>query len=500
MITCSGHYGLPKRVTADAYVLFLFADRSMNDHTIQRIAPDIGDLLETLRKTGQFSGKRDEVMHLLAAQGQFLLVGLGDRMSLSVEQLRRAAAQAVGAAGKVKTLGLYCLLEEQLAMSPVLSFDDMVEALLEGSLLRSYAYTEFVSGKGKEKLPKTEEIKVITADEGYQTRMKKAVTRSRIIAEAVEYTRNLVNSPPNALYPQRFAKLASDLGKQLSIKTTVLDQNKISSLKMAGLLAVNKGSTQQPFFIIMEYNEKRKTKPWVLVGKGITFDSGGLSIKPASAMEDMKTDMGGAAAVLGVMMAAARLKLPQRIIGLIPVTDNMVGSEAMCPGDVLTMANGTTVEVLNTDAEGRLILADALIYAQRYAPAGIIDLATLTGACVVALASHATGMMGTDDETMHALAEAGERTYERVWQLPLFEEYSSMLESDVADIKNIAGRWGGAITAAAFLKHFVGTTPWVHLDIAGTASLERANHYQPKGGTGVGVRLLVEFFSKQMSK
>ena len=212
-------------------------------------------------------------------------------------------------------------------------------------------------------------------------------------------------------------------------------------------------------------------------------------------MEDMKTDMGGAATVLAVMHVVAKLKLPIRLIALIPATDNMTGGDALCPGDIITMSNGKTVEVKNTDAEGRLLLADALVYAQRFKPAGIIDIATLTGACVVALGSHATGMMGTDQNMMNGLEEAGEKSFERVWQLPLFEEYEEMMKGEISDLKNIAGRWGGASTAGAFLKQFVGEYPWVHLDIAGTATLEKERGYVPKGGTGVGVRLLTEYLS-----
>ncbi len=208
-------------------------------------------------------------------------------------------------------------------------------------------------------------------------------------------------------------------------------------------------------------------------------------------------DMHGAATVLGTMYAVAKLKLPIRLVALIPVTDNMTGGAAFCPGDILTISDGTTVEVKNTDAEGRLILADALVYAQRFKPAAIIDVATLTGAVVVALGSHATGMMGNDTELMEGLKKAGEQTFERVWELPLFEEYKKMLKSDVADMTNLGGKWGGASTAAAFLQHFVGEVPWAHLDIAGTAMLDSASDYQPKGGTGVGVRLLTAFLRTQ---
>jgi leucyl aminopeptidase len=231
----------------------------------------------------------------------------------------------------------------------------------------------------------------------------------------------------------------------------------------------------------------------VLVGKGVTFDSGGISIKPAAGMSEMKMDMAGAAAVIGTFEAAARLKLPCTLVGLIPAVENMPGGRALKPGDIIRHLNRKTSEVDNTDAEGRLILADALAYAERFSPAAVIDLATLTGACVVALGHAATGMMGNDDDVMAALTKAGQKTYERVWQLPLFDEYDRLIKSDVADVKNVGGRWAGAITAAMFLKRFVGKYPWVHLDIAGTAMLEEATEYSPRGASGIGVRLLIEF-------
>ncbi len=276
----------------------------------------------------------------------------------------------------------------------------------------------------------------------------------------------------------------------------MLDESEIQELKMGGLLGVAQGSNKPPRFIIMEYSPRVESAPTVvLVGKGVTFDAGGISIKPAANMAEMKMDMSGAAAVIGTCKAVASLKLPVKLIGLVPATENLLGGSALKPGDVLTHLNGKTSEVDNTDAEGRLILADALAYADRYAPDVIIDLATLTGACVVALGHHATGMMGNDQSTMDKLRASGERTYERVWQLPLFEEYEKQIKSDIADVKNVGGRWAGAITAALFLKHFVGSYKWVHLDIAGTAIMEEAGEYIPKGGSGVGVRLLTDFLT-----
>ncbi len=498
MVKCTGHYGTAERIATNIHALLLFEDPALAQAAVKRIAPKLVDIVASLRQSEQFTGKADQSFLIATPEGQFLLVGLGAPAALNAERLRRAAAQAARKATGVPLVALYCPLEESIKKIHAISFEDCVTAMAEGALLAIYKYDAFLGGHKEAKKSKITEIKLITADEGFQSRMKNSIHHALIIAEAVEFARNLVNAPANVVTPETLAKEAVAIGKKLLIKTVVLNRTEITANKMGGLLSVNRGSDHEPRFIIMEYNDKkRRLNPWVLVGKGVTFDSGGLSIKPAASMEDMKTDMGGAAAVLGTILAAAKLKLPVRIVGLIPITDNMIGGSAMCPGDIITMSDNTTVEVLNTDAEGRLILADALVYAQRFKPAGIIDLATLTGACVVALASHATGMMGTDTEMMDALRAAGEQTFERVWELPLFEEYSKMLESDVADMKNIAGRWGAASTAAAFLKHFAGSTPWVHLDIAGTASIEKATDYNPKGGTGAGVRLLVEFLSRQ---
>jgi leucyl aminopeptidase len=263
---------------------------------------------------------------------------------------------------------------------------------------------------------------------------------------------------------------------------------------MGGLIGVSQGSDKPPRFIVMEYNGAKKRVPTVaLVGNGVTFDSGGISIKPAGNMAEIKMDMSGAAAVIGTLQTAARLKLPVHIIGLVPATENLLGGSSLKPGDILRHYNGKTSEVDNTDAEGRLILADVLAYAARYKPDVVIDLATLTGACVVALGHFATGMLGNDQQMMDRLKESGERTYERVWQLPMFDEYEKLIKSDIADVKNVGGRWAGAITAAMFLRKFIGDYKWVHLDIAGTAIIEESSDYIPKGGSGVGIRLLTDF-------
>jgi leucyl aminopeptidase len=296
--------------------------------------------------------------------------------------------------------------------------------------------------------------------------------------------------------PETLAASARKSGRRSGFGVRILNEKRIRALHMGGLAGVAAGSHRPPRFIIMEYRGRgARGKPVVLVGKGVTFDSGGISIKPSAGMAEMKMDMSGAAAVIGTMQAAAQLKLPRHLIGLVPATENLPGGSALKPGDILRHLNGMTSEIDNTDAEGRLILADALSYASRYDPALVIDLATLTGAVVVALGHVTTGMMGTDRKAMAALEEAGERTFERVWELPLYQEYEKLIRSDVADVKNTGGRWAGAITAALFLKKFTGTFPWVHLDIAGTAIIEEASDYIPRGGSGVGVRLLIDFLS-----
>jgi leucyl aminopeptidase len=295
------------------------------------------------------------------------------------------------------------------------------------------------------------------------------------------------------------AHQAMELGQRAGLKVKVWEKQQLIEEGFGGILAVGGGSANDPRFIVMEYGEAAgdhaEGKPTIcLVGKGLTFDSGGLSLKPADAMETMKSDMGGAAAVFGALQAVAELKLPLHVVGLVSSAENMPSATAYRPGDVIKTLSGKTVEVLNTDAEGRIILADALFYAQRYNPAAIIELSTLTGAVIIALGAHATGMMGTDQALMDKITQAGEASGERVWPLPLWDEYHDMIKSEIADIKNIGGRAAGSITAGAFLAAFVGDYPFVHLDIAGTAWVDRpAKPYETHGGTGVGVRLLAEY-------
>jgi len=316
------------------------------------------------------------------------------------------------------------------------------------------------------------------------------------VAEATNIARTLVNEPVSFLDAEEIANQIKILSKDANFKVDVLNKKKIESLKMGGLLAVNKGSFTPPTFSILEYKSENavNTKPIVFVGKGIVYDTGGLSLKPtAGSMDSMKSDMGGAAAVIGAFYAIAKNKLPVHVIGLIPATDNRPGNQAYTPGDVVNMYDGTTVEVLNTDAEGRMILADALSYAKKYDPELVVDLATLTGAALVAVGPLAIASMGTaKGGNYKRLIESGNNVFERLASLPFWEEYAELIKSDIADLKNIGGRDAGSITAGKFLEHFT-DYPWLHLDIAGPAFLDAKSSYRPKGGTGVGVRLLYNF-------
>jgi leucyl aminopeptidase len=453
--------------------------------------------IEAALKAGNFDGdkKNELTIYSVGTHRVVFFIGVGDKSQLTNEQIRRAAAVAIKAARSAKAKSVIISTLESTVEQ--LSDYETVHSIVEGVKLGYYRFDKYLTQK-KEKM----EIEtVMVALENVDTTIgKKAARDAEILCEAVYLTRDLSNAPANEVYPEVLAQTASDMAKKYHVQARILDERQIRKLKMGGLLAVNSGSARPPRFITLEYKGNSKSRDWyAIVGKGITFDSGGISIKPSAGMGEMKMDMAGAAAVIGTMQAVAALKLPVNVVGIAPSTENLPSGSAYKPGDVVTTMSGITIEVDNTDAEGRIILSDGLYYAQRYRPKAIIDLATLTGAVVVALGMHATGMFGTSEEVMAQLKDAGEKTYERVWQMPIFEEYEKQIKSDIADVKNVGGRWAGAITAALFLKKFVGDYPWVHLDIAGTAMLEEATDYSPKGGSGVGVRLLTQFFKQVAS-
>lgn len=364
----------------------------------------------------------------------------------------------------------------------------LVRAIAEIPILSNYQYLRLKTQKEHNTL---QNVYWVTENREYAHELKIAEN----VAKATCIARDLVNDPPNLLNSVILSQKALELGNQFGFRVEVFEKARIESLKMGGLLNVNRGSKTPPTFTMMEWKPEhpRNDHPIILVGKGITFDTGGLSLKPFDAMSTMKCDMAGAAAVLATFCAAASNQLPYHIIGLIPSTDNRPGEDAYTPNDVITMYDGTTVEVLNTDAEGRLILADALAFANQYEPELIIDIATLTGAAVIAVGDMGIAMMSTaNSDVNQQMIQAGYDVHERMVQFPLWEEFKELIKSDIADIKNVGPRSGGAITAAKFLQHFV-KYPWIHLDIAGPAFLNTADSYRGKNGTGVGVRLLYRF-------
>ena len=445
---------------------------------------------------GDFKGKEGETA-LVWTEGKsekrLLLLGLGPVEKLSVESLRRS----FGAAGKLCRAKRWTTLSLLLPKAPEIEEADRVRGICEGLLLTNYQFVKLKSAppEGEEPLfiEKTQLI-------GIPPRQLLDAKRSNAIANCVYKVRDLVNGNADDVTPQYLAKAALEITRDFpQIKTTVFDRKRIEKEGMGLLLAVNRGSSRDPAFIMLEYKGDLKSKDkTVLVGKGITYDTGGLNLKPTGSMETMKCDMAGAATVLGTVLAAAQLGLKANVTAVIPSTENAIGSKSYKPGDVYVGYSGKSVEIDNTDAEGRLVLADALAYAKAHlSPSRMIDVATLTGAIVVALGEETTGLMSNNDPLAQELMRAGEQTFERVWRLPLFEEYKEQLRSDVADIKNSGGRAASAITAGLFLQEFVGDIPWAHLDIAGTAYLSKERRYLPKNATGTGVRLLVEFLENQ---
>ncbi|MEK6477162.1 leucyl aminopeptidase [Catalinimonas sp. 4WD22] len=378
---------------------------------------------------------------------------------------------------------------ENLQLSTTADVQDLLD-ISEGLLLSTYSFDKYKSAAKEKNASVFKELTIIHTD-----LKKKALEEVSNLVDATFYARDLVNEPLISLSAEQLGKSLRKAGKELGFKVEVFGKDKIKALKMGGLLAVNAGSVDPPTFNVLEYKPEKAVnkKPYVLVGKGVTYDTGGLSLKPSNSMMMMKSDMGGAAAVAGAFMAVVKNKLPIHLVGLIPSTDNRPGGNAITPGDVITISDGSTVEVLNTDAEGRLILADALVYAKKYKPELVIDLATLTGAAAMALGKEGIVMMSTADEEMkQQLKLAGNETYERIVEFPLWEEYREYLKSDIADLKNIGGRMAEAITAGMFLKHFT-DYPWIHMDIAGSAFLEAPDVYKGKNGSGAGVRLLYQF-------
>ncbi|MEW6323835.1 MAG: leucyl aminopeptidase [Nitrospirota bacterium] len=502
-IDVTASHGAPAGARAELLVLPCCEDESALPGDAKPLSKTLAPLLADRRNRGEFTGKANQLSladaNGLVAAKRLLFVGLGKRSAVTPERIRQAMGKA---AGLIKGLGvaeaampLFGLGLGKTAGSPA----QAAQAQAEGLLLGLYEFTVYKT-EAKPAVKPLTRATILAQDRRLITVINQALQRAVITSEATQLARDLGNHPSNFATPSRLAELAQELAGELKLRCTIMERAEMERLGMGALVGVARGSQEPPKLIILEYKGGRAAEaPIALVGKTITFDTGGISLKPSENMEQMKDDMSGGAAVLCAIQAAARLKLPLNLVALLPATENMPSGTAQKPGDVVTTLSGLTVEVINTDAEGRLVLADALNYATRFKPRMIVDIATLTGACTVALGKHAIGLMGTAPKLVAALKEAGEATGERVWELPLWEPYYEQIKSQVADLQNVGGRPGGTITAGAFLSKFVGDYPWAHLDIASTAWTDEAKPYAPKGVTGVGVRLLIVFLSRQRS-
>ncbi|SET58497.1 leucyl aminopeptidase [Stigmatella erecta] len=451
-----------------------------------------------------FKAKADQSVsiHTLGrlAADRVLLLGLGSRAKFTPEVLRLAAGRAAKAAQKLKLADLTFVLPG--TEQP----EEAVRAIVEGLLLGAYRFDHYKSTAKEEKAsPRTTTVRLVLPEETQKSpALEQALELGRRVAEATNWARDLVNEPPNVVNPERLAQAAQEAAKESGLKATIGGQRDIERLDMGMFLAVARGSVNEPRLIHVVYTPKNpkdaKRAPLALVGKAITFDSGGLSLKPSDSMIDMKTDMAGSAAVLGAMKVIGALKPPFPVHAFIGACENMPSGNAYRPGDILTSRLGKTVEITNTDAEGRLVLGDILTWACEHKPSAVIDLATLTGACVVALGNYIVGAFGENDATVAAVLEAARAAGEEFWRMPVTDLQKDALRSEVADMKNSGERWGGAINAALFLREFVGTTPWVHLDIAGPSQSPKERGYFNKGATGVGVRSLVEYVRQRTAE
>jgi leucyl aminopeptidase len=428
----------------------------------------------------EFLGRQNEILFIPSIDyiksKRILFIGLGKKDEVSSEKVRQAGGKAVVYLRDkgMKKVVLSAKVIESLKLSPV--------NFIEGALLGLYTFKKY------RKVKNPNEIESITVISKTSKELNNELKTAKSIASSVYFARDLINTPSNDMTPTHLADAALSL-KQKNLSVRVFEKKDAQKLGMGAYLSVTKGSKELPKFIVLKYRGG-KGDPLVLIGKSITFDSGGLSLKPAEGMEKMKYDMAGGAAVLGVIKAVSDLKLRINVFGILPATENLPGGSASKPGDIVSAVNKKTVEIINTDAEGRLIIADAIGYARRLKPRAIIDIATLTGACSIALGNEAIAMMGNNRELINKIIKSADKTYERVWEMPLFEEYKEYLKSDIADIKNSGGKNGSLVTSAYFLYEFTGQVPWVHLDIAGTAWTEKARPYIPKGASGTGVRLL----------
>lgn len=480
------------QIEADAVVVNLFDGITVPGGATGAVDRALGGAISDLIASGETKGKLNEVT-LIHTFGRIpaaraLVVGLGKSEEFTLDRVRQVSGTAAKTLRRVGAKRVATIVHG--AGIAGLDPEASAQAVAEGCILALYTFTRHKKPDPDQR--EVDEIIVVERDAAKLPAMELGVSRGRILAEATCLARDMINEPANYMTPTHMAQIAQEAADDFGLECEILEREQMEELGMGSLLGVAKGSQQPPKLIILRHRGAAPEEaPMAFVGKGITFDTGGISIKPSLNMEEMKTDMSGAAAVISAMRAIAQLQLPINIIGLAPATENMPSGTAVKPGDVLRAMNGKTIEVINTDAEGRLILADALAYACTQGASAIVDLATLTGAIRLALGNAVSGAMTNNQALLDKVIRAGEAAGERIWQLPMYEEYKEQIKSDVADMKNTGGRPAGSITAAKLLEEFVDDIPWVHLDIAATARVEKDQPYTPKGASGVGVRTLV---------
>ena len=478
---------------SDALLLPFFEGQKLSEDA-KKLDAHLNGAISSLFSSKEFSGKENQLSLIRPAGSlktkKILLVGLGKEEKADSETFRSSIGKALlSIRNGTKTVSV------ALPASKKLKPEQLASSASDAFLLSTYSFLKYKSkdnennGEDEKKLQNL----TIICEKSALSSVSKAVSVSGILCNASNFAREIANEPGNVASPSFLAETAKKLAKDNNLKCKIIEKEEMQKLGMNSFISVSKGSVQPPKLIILEHNSEKKTGTIEIVGKGVTFDSGGISLKPGKDMDKMRFDKSGGCAVLGIMKAVSELNLPIHVVGIIPATENMPSGSASKPGDIVKSMSGKTIEILNTDAEGRLILADALSYAQKnFKPTAIIDMATLTGACVVALGDVAAGVMGNDEKLIQKIRRSSEETGEKTWELPLWREYSEKIKGDVADIKNIgpAGGDAGAITAAAFLLEFIEKTPWAHIDIAGTAYDTTTRTYLGKGSTGFGVRLV----------
>ncbi len=479
------------KITTDDLALFetgMLVIPVCEDGNLSR-SPVVGSLIDKARQFREFKGCAGDELMLYSPEGvsasRVLFMGLGKKEKIDAESFRAAAGKAVKRAIKAKQPDvLLCGHGKK----------EHVLAMMEGALLGNHIFDLYK----QDKKDKPVEALVFHVEKARQDAFEKAAPAVETGCRGTILARDWVSAPPNDKRPDMFARSIVKAADRENLTIVDIDERNIRKNKMYALLAVGSGSDTKPRMIVIDYRPDRYEKTVVLVGKGVTFDSGGINLKPSSGLADMKQDMAGAAVVAATLITASRLELGHRIIGVLPLVENMPSGNAYRPGDVIRTASGKTVEIGNTDAEGRMIMADAISYAvKQYAPDILIDVATLTGACKMALGNHIAGVFSFDSRLAGQLVASGEKTHERCWAMPMPEDYRDMLKSDIADIRNVGkSRWGGAITAALFLSEFVKDINWAHIDIAGPAFSGKGSAYCPAGGTGFGVRLLMDWLGR----